>query len=364
MLIVCPTIDYEIFLGKNLLSADEILFKPTEKILKLWKDFNINGTFFPDVCSVWQHKKFGINNYVETFESQMKKAVLEGHDIQLHLHPEWLSSEFLNKTWHFKEKTSSLNDLGFNINLPDSTPSLVLRAKQYLEDLISPTTKHYKCFIFRAGGWLIQPSKKIIQSLLENNINIDSSVIPGFLSPRIDYKIDFRSFPNKTSWFVNTKTDITDESKDNNEFLEITIGSYQGRYKISKHIINQLRLKYRANIFPESKRGYPITKSNIINENYIKRIIKKYKKLKNPRVFDISDTCESMISITKSYLQKYDCETQDLVITMNGHSKDLYNYHIIELEKYFDIMKNKYSQKVKFLSLAEYIKMTFPHLIK
>ena len=41
MLIVCPTIDYEIFLGKNLLSADEILFKPTEKILKLWKDFNI-----------------------------------------------------------------------------------------------------------------------------------------------------------------------------------------------------------------------------------------------------------------------------------------------------------------------------------
>ena len=80
MLIVCPTIDYEIFLGKNLLSTDEILFKPTEKILKLWKDFNINGTFFPDVCSVWQHKKFGINNYVETFESQMKKAVLAATD--------------------------------------------------------------------------------------------------------------------------------------------------------------------------------------------------------------------------------------------------------------------------------------------
>ena len=306
----------------------------------------------------------GINNYVEAFESQMKQAVLEGHDIQLHLLPEWLSSKLLNGVWYFKEKTSSLNDLGFNNNLTDSMPSLISRAKQYLEDLISPTKKDYKCFIFRAGGWLIQPSSKIIESLLENNINIDSSVIPGFLSPRIDYTIDFRSLPKKTSWFVNPKTDITDESNDKNEFLEITIGSYQGKYKISKHIINQLRLKYRAKNLPERKRGYPLTKSNIINENYIKRIVKKYKKLLNPRVFDISDTYESMLSITKSYLRKYDCETQDLVITMNGHSKDLYNYHIIELEKYFDIMRNKYSQKVKFLSLAEYIKMTFPHLIK
>ena len=363
MLIVCPTIDYEIFLGKNLLSANEILFEPTKKILKIWKDFNIKGTFFPDVCSVWQHNKYGIYNYVDTFESQMKQAALEGHDIQLHIHPEWVSSEFSNGVWHFKENTSSLNDLGFNKKHEYSAPFIVSSAKQYLEDLISPINKDYKCFIFRAGGWLIQPSNKIIELLIENNINVDSSVISGFLSPRTDYTIDFRSLPNKTSWFVNPKEDIIEDSN-NDEFLEITIGSYQGKYKISKHIVNQLRLKYRAKILPEKKRGYPLTKSNIINNNYITRIIKKYKKLSNPRVFDISDTCESMISITQSYLQKYDCVKQDQVITMNGHSKDLYNYHIIELEKYFDIIKNKYSQKVKFLSLSDYIKMTFPHLIK
>ena len=364
MLIICPTIDYEIFLGKNFLSADEVLFTPTDKLLKLWKDYNINGTFFPDICSVWQHKKYGINNYVKVFESQMKQAVIEGHDIQLHLHPEWLSSYFSNGYWHFKEKTSSLNDLEFNNNIGDSAPSLISRAKQYLEDLICSTQNEYKCFIFRAGGWLIQPGINIIPSLLEYNINVDSSVIPGFLSPRIDYTIDFRSTPNKTSWFVNPKKDITDEADDENEFLEITIGSYQGYFNMFEHIINQIRLRKRAKNFVEKKRGYPITKSNIINENYVNLIVKKYKKLINPRVFDASDTCESMINITQSYLSKYDCESQDIVISMNGHSKDLYNFHLIELERYFDIINNKYSRLVKFLSLADYVKMAFPYLIK
>ena len=186
MLIICPTIDYEIFLGKNFLSADEVLFTPTDKLLKLWKDYNINGTFFPDICSVWQHKKYGINNYVKVFESQMKQAVIEGHDIQLHLHPEWLSSYFSNGYWHFKEKTSSLNDLEFNNNIGDSAPSLISRAKQYLEDLICSTQNEYKCFIFRAGGWLIQPGINIIPSLLEYNINVDSSVIPGFTQLILD----------------------------------------------------------------------------------------------------------------------------------------------------------------------------------
>ena len=101
----------------------------------------------------------------------MKQAALEGHDIQLHIHPEWVSSEFSNGVWHFKENTSSLNDLGFNKKHEDSAPFIVSSAKQYLEDLISPINKDYKCFIFRAGGWLIQPSNKII----ELNESLDST---------------------------------------------------------------------------------------------------------------------------------------------------------------------------------------------
>jgi hypothetical protein len=57
------------------------------------------------------------------------------------------------------------------------------------------------------------------------------------------------------------------------------------------------------------------------------RINNKYRKLTVPRVLDIADTHESMLTTLNSYLRHYDCRGSDVAVCMNGHSEDT-DYHL------------------------------------
>ena len=52
MLNICITFDYELFLGKNNAPYKEILFTPTDNLIRTLSEKGVSGTFFADVCSV------------------------------------------------------------------------------------------------------------------------------------------------------------------------------------------------------------------------------------------------------------------------------------------------------------------------
>jgi hypothetical protein len=354
MLTICPTADYELFFGRNHLPPEEVLFEPTSKLLEVWAEFDIKGTLFPDICSVWRHRELGISGYAEAFEAQIKDAAASGHDIQLHLHPEWRFANFSDGAWHFKSGTQSLHDLGFSPDDPDGAPTLIRKGIRYLEELVRGNDPHYRCMAFRAGGWIIQPEEALFSTLLSEGIRVDASVIPGMKSGRTDYVIDFRAVPDKPMWFISPGEGIGVASGRHQDLLEIPIASYRGHFPLWQHVVNQLRLRRRAKSTPEEIRGYPITKSGP-QANHVQRIKNKFEKLMIPRVLDIADTHESMLATLRSYLRRYECQNNDFAICFNGHPKDTYDYHLEELRRFLNIIKRQYNDVVSFQSIAGYV---------
>lgn len=354
MLTICPTVDYEIYLGRNLLSIDEVLFEPTRKLLDVWAEHDVRATFFPDVCSVWRHREFELNDYADAFEAQMRKAFDSGHDVQLHLHPEWLEAERQGGQWTFKGGTHALHDLGFSSSDPGNASSVIRRGKSYLEQLLTPIDPTYRCIAFRAGGWILQPEGPLARALLAEDIRCDATVIPGMVLARTDYSVDFRRVPDKPNWFIDPDKGLGHDSDRTGDLLEISIASYRGRFRAWQHIVNQLRLKKRAASSREPARGYPITR-NRAKSGLTGRIAGRFRKIQVPRVLDIADTHESMLTTVASYLKRYDCRTNEFAVCMSGHSKDTYDYHLEELGRFFDAVGQKYRDVVRFETITEYL---------
>lgn len=361
MLTICPTVDYEIFLGRNLLPAERVLFEPTRRLLEVWAEFDVRATVFPDVCSVWRHRELGLDDYADTFEAQVRQAHASGHDVQLHLHPEWLRAERSGDGWRFREGTLALHDLGFSATDPGGAPAVIRRGREYLEALLQPADPTYRCIAFRAGGWILQPEGPLVHALLAEGVRVDATVIPGMRLARTDYLVDFRRAPDAPTWFIDPDVGLERDSGRAGDLLEIPIASYRGRFPAWQHVVNQRRLRRRARASNEPARGYPITR-RMASGGAARRIAAKVRKIQVPRVLDAADTHESMLTTLVSYLRRHDCRSHDVAVCMNGHSKDTYDYHLDELRRFFATVRARYADVVRFETISEVARRRLPDL--
>lgn len=116
MLKILIGFDYEMYLGENYASHKEILIDTTKQILELLKANNVSATLFADVCCVLQHKKYGLTEFVNDVEDQLKNAQKNGFDVQLHIHPNWLNSSFNSNKWDISRKGYRIHEFGFDEN--------------------------------------------------------------------------------------------------------------------------------------------------------------------------------------------------------------------------------------------------------
>ena len=202
MLNIAITFDYELFLGRNLAESKDVLFEPTERIINLLNSYGVTSTFFADICSVFAHKKSGLKEYVDDFEAQLKRMILTGHDVQLHIHPNWLLSNYTEGEWIFDTTHYRIHNFGFDADAKTSAQSIIHGGKQYLEDLLQNVCASYKCIAYRAGGYSVQPHQELFQVLMDEGIIIDSSVCAKQFADTSANKYDFRRSPNATNWWI------------------------------------------------------------------------------------------------------------------------------------------------------------------
>ena len=100
--------DYEIF-GNGTGDVMNCMIKPTYGLLKICEKHGAKYTIFMEMGEYWAFKKYAKElekdlGYVphEAIERQLKDAIKRGHDVQLHLHPQWLGAEYQNGEWNLK----------------------------------------------------------------------------------------------------------------------------------------------------------------------------------------------------------------------------------------------------------------------
>lgn len=178
------SLDYELY-GNGSGDVFQHIIDPTDRLLDIARRYGAHFTIFFEVVEYWKLKeewekgnKMGYKkNPITAMEFQLQKAYQEGHDIQLHLHPQWVDA-----VWHDKHWEVNCDDWKLSKYDKDGQYSLVnlLRnGKRSIERIVQSVSSNYQCIALRAGGYNAQPSERIIEAMHEAGIFVDSSIYPG-----------------------------------------------------------------------------------------------------------------------------------------------------------------------------------------
>ncbi len=191
---ICVTIDYELY-GDGSGSIEQHMLRPADEVLSFFSEHKIRATFFIEVLELIAMEKAvrsgkgprSLATDIGAVRHQLSRIVAEGHDIQLHLHPQWHGARWSEEGWILKSDHYSLLQWGERV-LKD----LVSEGRHYLEELARPVRPDYECRIFRAGGFHFDRSERLGQILYEEGIRIDSSACRGYWRQTPYSSIDYR----------------------------------------------------------------------------------------------------------------------------------------------------------------------------
>ncbi|MCT4636130.1 MAG: hypothetical protein N4A72_00345 [Bacteroidales bacterium] len=344
MIKVLLTFDYEPPLG-GFKSAHKALFDPTEKIINLASEKKVPLVLFADVCSLQRYKEWDYEGYYKPFVDQIKKAVSLKHDVQLHLHPHWLTSEF-NDGKYIPSKDFSLSDFktekkGYTI------PGIVSKGVDILKDICSSVDSEYRCVAYRAGGYRIaSATSDIVSAMLDNDIKVDSSVISGFFSKSELYTTNFPKV-KRNHWYISSDQDLFDAAESG--LLEIPITSKPvGINGILSRRIRKMRYKKEL-----KERSYNNTGRGFHDGNYSLSLKEKIKMITNPvrLTFDSSYMGVKDLAGIVSHSIKYNSDNSgDTYITAISHPKSMGNYHISLMGDFIDYMREQYAGEIEFVT--------------
>jgi hypothetical protein len=359
--------DYELYFGENFFSEREVLIDPTQRILEAFEEEGIPMTLFADVASVWRYHSLKVeSDYILLFEEQLRRAIHEGHDVQLHLHPHWMTSTFDGNKWEMDESKFKLSDIGYGerkIQSVESAEELIIRGKKYLEGLLRPVAPSYRCIAFRAGGYAIQPNEKeLISTLLSAGFIIDSSIVPGMFFKSNVNQIDFRKIPlRRLNYRMGIQYGISQE--DSQGIFEIPIGAYpesflqtiMARFRMLRLVTSRLISGTVGVDSGESPRGKPIQKNRLTNQvvSIIFRPSLFLLEFKGQSV-DVRRMVTGVSKLIESHLK----EAADLYLSATCHPKNVYSPTIQAIREFWRAMVRLYGTNIKAITFQEAAKKT------
>lgn len=248
------TWDYELF-GDGSGDVFSHMVDPTRRLLELCNRSGIKITVFFEVMEYLkikeQWEKGETMGYRENpgaaIEDQIRRILSDGHDVQLHLHPQWVNAEYRNgwqvdmDSWH----PAGLAEVSGNP--ADNTAGSVLeRGKTTLENLLRPVDRGYRCRGLRMGGFNIQPSAPILRAMRQCGLVLDSSVFPGGFSDTPLARHDFRTIRNtEPFWFVPGDDVLETASRlSKDTIIECPVFALTRR-RLFKYGIQRLRVKWK-----------------------------------------------------------------------------------------------------------------------
>jgi hypothetical protein len=224
---VAPTIslvlsfDHELSLG-GVSDYEKNLFAPTDKLIELAEDLNVPLSLFTDILCLAKFREWKELSFCDRFERQIHHTLKAGHDVQLHIHPHWIDTEYRGGRF----VPSSRYSLGYFAEdaPPHDIHGIVSAAATLLTEVCRRQVPGYRCVAFRAGGYSLAPhTDQILSALYENGVRIDSSIAKGFVFRSELYSADFRDMPKAPNWFIPLQGPLTSEAEDG--LFEIPIAS-------------------------------------------------------------------------------------------------------------------------------------------
>jgi len=171
---------------------EQIQFAPLRKLLKIYAKVGARTTILPDVMQQMafrrcENKHPDLKPLADSWDEHARAAFRQGHDIQLHLHPQWRNAVYANGGWQLDGDWSILN------YDRDTAFEMLAEGKEYLERLLRTIDSDYQCLAFRAGALAAAPSSHLFKSLASLGMQLDVSIAAGLLVDAHNLKLDYRN---------------------------------------------------------------------------------------------------------------------------------------------------------------------------
>ena len=355
--------DYELYFGENWFSEREVLIEPTEQILRSFSQRGIPLTIFADVASVWRYRSLEItSDYTSLFENQLREAIRCRHDVQLHLHPHWITSTFDGMKWNMDESKFKLSDLGYNSKEGfESADQLILRGKKYLEELLQSVDPSYRCLAFRAGGFALQPNEKeLLRSLLSAGFKIDSSIAPGMFFKSNVNEIDYRKVPSRLNYRIGPRYGI--EREDTFGIFEIPICTHLRSFRETVweglRIFRALTLRLKGKSLGQLN-SYPKRGKAIQSYTHLGRFAWFFRA---PALFllELSGPYldpKRVVKEARRIIESHIGEAKDLYFCALMHPKNVFPSTIQAIVEFWETLRREYCKKIKAITFQEAAKL-------
>ncbi|MBN2544940.1 MAG: hypothetical protein JXB50_04020 [Spirochaetes bacterium] len=318
---VIITFDYELSLGTSSGTVEKCIIEPANIILEILNRYNSKAIFFADSLYILTLKKHKHRDFLKVTD-QIKRITDSGHNVEFHLHPQWLDAYQINeREWGFKSfekyRVHSLDK--------DHLKEVFNEGLNLLSETLSDVKSDYKIKAFRAGGWAVQPFETLKELFINNGLIYDFSVVPGMINHGKYNYFDFSCVDSKKAfWKFHNDPMIESEGS----FYEIPLTTI--KIKKFKLTLDYNFLKKYEN---EKGDGKPLPIDDGEKSKRIKKIINLFKKTYAPLSLDGLSS-----NLFIKLLKKTDKQNRSF-LTAVGHPKKLSKSFVKNLEylaKYYN----------------------------
>ena len=321
------SLDYEIF-GNGAGDVQRDMIEPTNRILSICERHGAKMTIMFEVGEYWAFEQYDGQlrqslgySPAEKIREQIFDAIRRGHDVQLHLHPQWIDARYEEETWRLCNSYWRLADLPDGCGDEDQVASItgaLYAGKRTLEQMIKPAKTDYECVCFRAGGFYAQPSRDIIRAMKHVGLRADSSVVRGYRK-RAPFEVDYSQVEtDKTAWWT-TDTGLVEEGRPGENIIELSVSSRMEPYwmsfkKARRRAVSKMCRVEKA-LREQGSANVKISCVPPLGE-LLRRLIRK-----QPSIFDF---CRLSSKDMLKRIEEHVRHRKDPVVVL-GHSKDFIN---------------------------------------
>lgn len=220
-------------------SARELQFRPMRELVKIYNAHGVRGSFNAEVMQQLTFRALErdypeLKTLADEWDASVQEAYAQGHDIQLHIHPQWRNAQYEDGQWRLTSDWSILNyeeDVAFQ---------MMSAGKSYLENLLRPIDPAYRCVSFRSGSWCIAPSPHILSLLVKLGIVFDMSIVGGVRYETKNINLDYTACDEDFLPFYPVMTDARLVSDKPEPIICVPTNHFYGsRRQVFKHHLDK-----------------------------------------------------------------------------------------------------------------------------
>ncbi|MCA1591084.1 MAG: hypothetical protein LC754_00175 [Acidobacteria bacterium] len=241
---------------------ERIQFRPMRELVRIYNKYGVRGTFNAEVMQQLTFREFEarhteLKTLADRWDEHVRETYGQGHDIQLHIHPQWSDARYEGGEWRLSGDWSILN------YEPGQAHSMLRAGKEYLENLLRPVDPFYRCVSFRAGASIIAPSPHILSLLVKIGIEVDMSIVGGLHHDTRNVQLDYRNCEESFLPFYPRMEDSRRVSGRREEIVSVPIHHFHGsRRQFVKGLFSQVRRRAgRFTSAPAAKDGDGVSES-------------------------------------------------------------------------------------------------------